>query len=407
MKKILIIEDDPIVGKIYQNHLGKNGFEVHLSRDGQQGFFQICESKPDAVLLDLMLPRMSGLEVLKKIRAVREFEEVPIFVFTNAYVTTMIRDATAAGATSVFNKASATPYQVIDMLNKAFEQMAAASARAAKNGADGNAHTTDGNHASNEMYTAFVTSGRARIAELRKILAELLKTADNAKRHQQLEVLSQKLGAHATNAGVIGLTCTAKLGLATQALINELLEGPKALTPSAFKTTAQALDCLFDLTVGQVPPDLADNPPINVLVVDDEMLARRAIVMALEKAALNAVAVDSPEAALEKAQGARYDLVFLDINMPGMDGFALCEKLRQTRLNATTPVIFVTSTADFQARAQSTLRGGTDLIAKPFMLMEFTVSALTYAIRTRAEAARRIGGNSALTPQFASTEVIV
>src|ERR1043166_312091 len=98
MKKILIVEDDPIVANIYRSRFEKEGFEVQIAQDGQQGFFQVSGFKPDAVLLDLMLPKMNGLDVLRKIRAQKEFEQVPVYVLTNAYVTSMISDATAAGA---------------------------------------------------------------------------------------------------------------------------------------------------------------------------------------------------------------------------------------------------------------------------------------------------------------------
>ena len=85
----------------------------------------------------------------------------------------------------------------------------------------------------------------------------------------------------------------------------------------------------------------------------------------------------------------KFDLVFLDVNMPGTDGFQLCDKLRQSGPNKTTPVIFVTATADFQVRAQSTLRGASDLIAKPFMFIELTVKGLTFALRHRIDAQKQ------------------
>jgi DNA-binding response OmpR family regulator len=69
--------------------------------------------------------------------------------------------------------------------------------------------------------------------------------------------------------------------------------------------------------------------------------------------------------------------------MPGMDGFDLCTKIRGISENKATPVIFVTSLTDFKSRARSSLSGGTDLIAKPFMFMELSVKALTYVLRSR------------------------
>jgi DNA-binding response OmpR family regulator len=98
-KKILIIEDDPIVAHIYRTRLEKEGYEVEICADGQAGFYRIHEFHPDGVLLDLMLPKMNGVEILKKIRAQSQFNKTPIIVFTNAYVPNMIHESFQAGAT--------------------------------------------------------------------------------------------------------------------------------------------------------------------------------------------------------------------------------------------------------------------------------------------------------------------
>jgi DNA-binding response OmpR family regulator len=118
-------------------------------------------------------------------------------------------------------------------------------------------------------------------------------------------------------------------------------------------------------------------------VVDDEVLSRRAITYALEKASLKSVNVDDPQVALNLAGETAFDLIFLDVQMPGMDGFDLCSKIRKLPLNKTTPIVFVTSLTDFKSRARSSLSGGTDLIAKPFMFIELSVKALTYVLRGR------------------------
>ncbi|HEY2953510.1 MAG TPA: response regulator, partial [Verrucomicrobiae bacterium] len=120
-----------------------------------------------------------------------------------------------------------------------------------------------------------------------------------------------------------------------------------------------------------------------ILVVDDEILSRRAVTYALEKANLKAVGVEDPQVALQLATENAYDLIFLDVQMPGMDGFELCTKIRASSTNKATPVIFVTSLTDFKNRAKSSLSGGNDLIAKPFMFIELTVKALTFVLRNR------------------------
>src|SRR5258708_33806004 len=116
MKRVLIVEDDPIVASIYKTRLERMGYEIAIATDGQKGFNRIHEFEPDAVLVDLMLPKINGIGVLKKIRAESKFKNTPIIVFTNAYLPNTINECFLAGATLVFNKASTSPKEIIDAL---------------------------------------------------------------------------------------------------------------------------------------------------------------------------------------------------------------------------------------------------------------------------------------------------
>jgi CheY-like chemotaxis protein len=120
-----------------------------------------------------------------------------------------------------------------------------------------------------------------------------------------------------------------------------------------------------------------------ILVVDDEAISRRAISHSLEKARLKSQCIEDPAAALDLLNKNAYDLVFLDIDMPGMNGFELCAKLRNLPAYKKTPVVFVTSLNDFESRANSTMSGGNDFIAKPFVFMELAVKALVHLLRNR------------------------
>jgi CheY-like chemotaxis protein len=79
----------------------------------------------------------------------------------------------------------------------------------------------------------------------------------------------------------------------------------------------------------------------------------------------------------------RFDLVLLDIEMAGMDGFELCRRLRTLPGYQKTPVIYVTSHSDFENRAKSVLSGGDDLISKPVFPMELAVKAVTLLLKRR------------------------
>ena len=164
-----------------------------------------------------------------------------------------------------------------------------------------------------------------------------------------------------------------------------MLQDSQHATPSALVTVAAAVDLLNDLCVPGMKADLAVNPPIHLLVVDDDLVARRALVGALQTVFKKPESAENGEAALALALGKPFDVIFLDVVMPGMDGFEVCSKIRDTVPNRTTPVVFVTSLSDDDTRRKSTLSGGNDLMRKPFLTSEITVNALTFALRGRLQ----------------------
>jgi DNA-binding response OmpR family regulator len=407
MKKILIIEDDPVVSHIYRTRLEKEGFAVEICADGQTGYYRLYEAMPDALLLDLMLPKMNGVDLLKKIRAVREFKKLPVIVLTNAYVTNTISDAFSAGASAVYDKSSISPRQILDALAHVIAPLPAeesATPLTTKAGALVNyMHAAEDTGFQRELMKSFEQSSQAAIGEMRNALQDVSKAAET-ERACQIEQLYRKVRSFAANASMAGLIYLGKLSAAVEALLKELLEKPKGMTPSTLRTVAQAIDLFALLVKPGLPPDLADKPPVQILVVDDDPLSRRAVVAAMEKAFLKATPVEDPNAALTIAKGTKFDLIFLDVHMPGMDGFTLCDALRREGHNQTTPVIFVTSTTDFQVRTQSVLRGGSDFIAKPFVFIELTVKALTCALRHRLDTVKEVRSTASARPASAPEE---
>jgi CheY-like chemotaxis protein len=121
MKKILIIEDDPVAAQVYKSYLRKEGFEVFVVIDGESGWDRILELRPDGVLLDLMLPKVNGIELLKRIRALESFQKLPVMAYTNGFVPQMVEEARAAGATKIFDKSTLTAPVLLTALRGALE----------------------------------------------------------------------------------------------------------------------------------------------------------------------------------------------------------------------------------------------------------------------------------------------
>jgi CheY-like chemotaxis protein len=122
--RILIIEDDPVAAKVYGHHLKKAGYEVLIATDGPTGLQKTLQLRPDGVLLDIMLPGMSGTEVLKEIRAKKP--NLAVVVYTNGFVPLLVEEMLAAGATNVFNKSSLTGKEVAHAFEKALRRKEAA-----------------------------------------------------------------------------------------------------------------------------------------------------------------------------------------------------------------------------------------------------------------------------------------
>ncbi len=391
MKKLLIIEDDQIVGTIYRHKCQSEGFEVELAGDGEAGWNAINAFQPDIVILDLMLPKLNGVEILTRLRGTAQFKNLPVLVLSNAYLNTLVEDAWKAGATNCLIKANCSPKQLIEVINKTLgttgtELRRLKSAQVAP-GALVPAQQSSSGHDTEfvkGLRQSIVDHGTDTIAQLRGLLQSFIKTEGDTARLPNLFSLYRRVHTVTGNSAVAGLNAISKMASGLEALIKELYEKPKNINPSSIRTLASSIDflgTLFDHANSQFDADT----PSNILVVDDEVISRRAIILALEKAQLKCVSVDTPETALNLLGQDRFDLIFLDVDMPEMSGFDLCTRLRSLPLNHDTPVVFVTNLTDFESRARSTLSGGNDLIAKPFLFIELAVKAITYILRRRLQ----------------------
>lgn len=81
--KILIVDDEPILRKMYQVKFQNNGFEVDSAGDGAEVFDRLKESRPDIILLDVMMPKMDGFEVLARLKANQDLKNIPVVLLTN------------------------------------------------------------------------------------------------------------------------------------------------------------------------------------------------------------------------------------------------------------------------------------------------------------------------------------
>jgi DNA-binding response OmpR family regulator len=325
MKKILIIEDDQIVANVYRNKLAVEGYQAEAASDGECGLKLMRTFRPDAIVLDLMLPKMSGVEVIREIRGEAEFSKVPIIVLSNTYSTNLIQDAWKAGATKCVSKINCSPKILLELMRRtigAGEEVLHVSRKTegrpeAKPDALGN--ETDAAFQA-EFRKKFVAGLPATFTVLRVDLQNLIKSETETERLQHIHELYCRIHAVNSNAGLAGLVPIAHMAAALEALLQELYEKPKSVNASTLRTVAIAVDFFNFLFEHGTRPEKWEISPARILVVDDEAIACRAIVYALEKAQLQSVSVEDPNVAFKLLSENHYDLVLLDVDMPVMTG---------------------------------------------------------------------------------------
>lgn len=102
--KILVVEDDAFFQKFYTGKLAEKGFEVFLAVDGDDALQKITAIKPDLVLLDIIMPKKDGFEVLAIIKANPELRDIPIIVFSSLGQDEDIKKAKDLGAVDYMYK---------------------------------------------------------------------------------------------------------------------------------------------------------------------------------------------------------------------------------------------------------------------------------------------------------------
>ena len=244
MKKILIIEDDQLVANIYRNKFSVDGFQVEVALDGVAGIELTNTFHPDAIILDLMLPKVTGVDVLKKIRAQPNLQQLPIIVFSNTYLSNMVQEAWKAGATKCLSKANCTPKQVIDVVHTLLVPQA--SATDAAETPPGDAAESDA-AVQAELQQTFLAGLPPTLGSLRAAVQALAKSADEAARVKNLQELYRRVHALTGSAAVAGMSQIAHISDALEALLKELYEKPRNINASTMRTVASAIDFLAAL----------------------------------------------------------------------------------------------------------------------------------------------------------------
>ena len=116
-KKILLAEDDKFIQKAYEDGFKRNGFDVIIASDGSEAMEKIRKDSPDIVLLDLIMPKKNGFDVLKEIRGDKSLKSIPVLILSNLGQDSDINKCKKIGATDYLVKADYSMSEVVSKIN--------------------------------------------------------------------------------------------------------------------------------------------------------------------------------------------------------------------------------------------------------------------------------------------------
>ena len=407
-KNILLVDDDPFLLSLYSKTLEREGFNVLTAPDGVAALQKLPE-QPDLVVLDLMLPKLDGMKVLEAIRKGSQHTDLPILILSNAYLPEVAREAMAAGATAGILKSECSPKRLVGIIRDTLKSIPAPTEGdkqpAARNSwlpsrlwnKGGNSEPGPATRAaqsymedesgdepavSPEFQNELQKSWPTEIAMIRGVCLKYAKAAGGPESEEYLKEIHRRLRLVGARSAMAEWFRISQLSGALEAMLFEHgFKDGKTISQSAIQTMFQAVDCLEHLFKTGRSASIQSTQNIRVLLVDDDPVCNKANDLALKRVSIDTVCVGEGDAALALLEKTVFDLILLDVEMPGANGFEVCKKLRKLPLCKDTPVIFVTIKDDFQSRAQSVLCGGNSLISKPISALELIVRTLIFLLR--------------------------
>lgn len=117
-KRILIVEDDEFLAEIYEKQFLFEGYEAEIAHDGEQALSMLASKDYDLVLLDIMLPKLDGISVLKEIRKTEKTSKIPVVILSNLSQDATVKEGLSLGANGYLLKAQYLPKQAVAEVKK-------------------------------------------------------------------------------------------------------------------------------------------------------------------------------------------------------------------------------------------------------------------------------------------------
>lgn len=115
---ILIVEDETALSDVLKDRFENEGFRVFVAKDGAAGLLMAVDKRPDIILLDIVMPKVGGLDMLKQLRSYEVGKDIPVIVLTNVNDSKEVHEALASGARDFLVKADWSIADITDTVRK-------------------------------------------------------------------------------------------------------------------------------------------------------------------------------------------------------------------------------------------------------------------------------------------------
>ncbi|HYA78967.1 MAG TPA: response regulator, partial [Candidatus Nitrosopolaris sp.] len=199
LKKILLVDDDAVILAVYGKRLTQYGFEVTTAADGLKALDTLRVERPDLVILDMIMPKLSGVEVLKFIRSQPNLSSLPVAIFTNAFMDELAQAAIEIGVQQTVIKAECTPAKLIAIANELLAGGAGAVVKLPAAQAPGDLRQAERKLEAAELVSSgkaredFLRDAPATLATLRELYQSFRKSPDLAARAARLNAFYHKV----------------------------------------------------------------------------------------------------------------------------------------------------------------------------------------------------------------------
>lgn len=375
--KLLIIEDDFIFADILKDYAEQNGYDVYISYDGQDGLQKAQNLRPAAIILDIMLPKMDGWEVLRNLKKIDSTKEIPVHMMSAG--TFLHDEPISAGAIGFMAKPVSE-----ESLAETFLKIKASTSHPLKKillvedqeiQSDFIKQSLEEQHI--QIFQAFNARQALDLLDQEKLFDCIIMDL-NLPDKSGIELLNEIKSNNQFKDLPIIINTAMEL---TTEQTSEILHHSQAMVLKSAKSNNRLIDevnlflnkirsnkheyTMFNHSGSSV---IAENNLASktVLLADDDMRNIFALSTAFESYDMNIEIANNGQEALDILErNKQIDLVLMDIMMPVMDGYEAIEKIRANKKFANLPIIAVTAKAMKGDREKTIAVGANDYISKP------------------------------------------